>query len=166
MTAVKVLGVGSAQGDDQAGWQLVEMTCPHLPPGVEAIPVAEPTRLLDYLEGCRKAVVIDASRWGQPPGTITRLVWPDPSLAESSGRSSHGLGVAAVLALAHLERLPPMPRAFRYRGPGGTARRGTERRSPTSPAPPLPACAGGGDRSVLSPDSSGLRRPSARKWNA
>lgn len=99
MTAVKVLGVGSAQGDDQAGWQLVEMVRPHLPPGVEAIPVAEPTRLLDYLEGCRKAVVIDASRWGQPPGTITRLVWPDPSLAESSGRSSHGLGVAAVLAL-------------------------------------------------------------------
>ena len=109
MTAVKVLGVGSAQGDDQAGWQLVEMVRPHLPPGVEAIPVAEPTRLLDYLEGCRKAVVIDASRWGQPPGTITRLVWPDPSLAESSGRSSHGLGVAAVLALAqHLERLPPI----------------------------------------------------------
>jgi hydrogenase maturation protease len=108
MIMVRVIGVGSFQGDDQAGWKVVEMVRRDLPPGVEAIAIAEPSRLLDYLEGCRKVVVIDSSRSGQPLGTISRLVWPDTALKAFVGETTHGLDVAGVLALAErLARLPP-----------------------------------------------------------
>jgi hydrogenase maturation protease len=108
MLRTRVVGLGSGQGDDQAGWRLVEMLRSQLPPGTEAVALGEPSRLLDHLDGCGKLVLVDAGRSGRLPGTITRLAWPDPALETRAGPSSHGLGVGAVLSLAaHLDRLPP-----------------------------------------------------------
>jgi hydrogenase maturation protease len=107
MSSVKVVGLGSPQGDDQAAWQVVERLRAQLTPTVEASTIVEPTRLLDVLEGCTKLVLIDACRSGQPPGSIIRLEWPQPALQTRSGFSSHGLGVGAVLKLAeNLGQLP------------------------------------------------------------
>jgi hydrogenase maturation protease len=75
---------------------------------IDATVLSDPGRLLDHLEGCEKLILLDACRSGQTPGTILRLTWPDASLRTFAGRSSHSLGIGAVLALAEdLGRLPP-----------------------------------------------------------
>jgi len=107
MPRSRVVGLGSDHGDDQAAWLLIDRLrqCSIL--DTEVIALAEPTRLLDCLDGCERLIVIDASCSGQAPGTITRLVWPDPAIQGRPGRSSHGFDVPAVLAMANwLGRLP------------------------------------------------------------
>ena len=104
MSGIRVVGMGSPHGDDQAGWRLVEM----LGTAVDATALSDPGRLLDHLEGCEKLILVDACRSGQAPGTILRLSWPDASLRTFAGGSTHSLGIGAVLALAeNLGRLPP-----------------------------------------------------------
>jgi hydrogenase maturation protease len=104
---VRVVAVGSPHGDDQAGWQLIERLRQEEVPGLEAACVPEPLGLLDHLEGCEALVLVDACRSGAAPGTIVRLDWPDPRLEACGSASTHGFGVARVLALAAtLGRLP------------------------------------------------------------
>jgi len=108
MPRSQVVGLGSSAGDDQAAWLLVQRLRQGSDLDTEAIALAEPTRLLDYLDGCDLLLVLDASYSGQPPGTITRLAWPDGSIQPRPGRSSHCFDVGAVLTLAErLGRLPP-----------------------------------------------------------
>jgi hydrogenase maturation protease len=103
MAVVKVVGLGSPHGDDRAAWRVVEML-----QAPEAVALGEPSRLLEHLDGCAKLVLVDACRSGRPPGTILRLSLPHAALGTFPGRSSHGLSVGAVLALAEqLGRLPP-----------------------------------------------------------
>jgi hydrogenase maturation protease len=104
MSGIRVVGMGSPHGDDQAGWRLVEM----LENAVDATVLSDPGRLLDHVDGCEKLILVDACRSGLAPGTIVRLTWHDASLRLFAGRSTHSLGVGAVLALAEtLRRLPP-----------------------------------------------------------
>jgi hydrogenase maturation protease len=104
---VKVLGLGSPHGDDQAGWKLVAFLNERLP-AVAAVALSEPLGLLDHLEGCAHLVLVDACQSGATPGTVLRLTWPDPRLDAPGGTSTHGLGVGSALALARtLRRLPP-----------------------------------------------------------
>jgi hydrogenase maturation protease len=101
---VKVVGVGSPHGDDQAAWRLVESLSEL---GPDAICLGDPTGILDHLDDCRRLILVDACRSGAAGGAIRRLSWPDPSIGTSAGSSSHGLDVAAVLTLAeNLGRLP------------------------------------------------------------
>jgi hydrogenase maturation protease len=103
----KILAAGSWHGDDRAGWKIVGRLRPDLPPGVEALALADPLELLEHLEGCTHLVLVDACRTGAQPGTIIRLSWPDSELNSAAGSSTHGFGVAAALALAAaLGRLP------------------------------------------------------------
>jgi len=107
MPRSRIVGLGSCHGDDQAAWLLIDSLRQCSVPDTEVIALAEPTRLLDYLDGCEQLIVIDACYSGQAPGTITRLVWPDPAIQARPGRSSHGFDVAAVLAMANqLGKLP------------------------------------------------------------
>lgn len=102
-----VLGVGSPHGDDAAGWRVVEMLRqrPGFPAQVAAV---EPPQLLDYVDGCRRLILVDACRSNRLPGTVFRLSWPDALLRSQGRRSSHGLTVGDALALAEtLGRLPP-----------------------------------------------------------
>lgn len=114
MKRVKVVGVGSPYGDDQAGWRVADAlrdivrrrtfggvvvgvdTCDR--PGV---------RLLDLMADCEAVVLVDALHGGGRPGTVHRLTLEDVV----SGRpplSSHGMALAEALALgAALEDLPP-----------------------------------------------------------
>ncbi len=113
MARIRVVGLGSFHGDDQAAWRLVET----LHDAANAVALSDPSRLLDYLEGCDKLILIDAWDGGQLPGTILRLSLPDSGLPTddravkppgSRSLANHGLGVPAVLTLAEsLGWLPP-----------------------------------------------------------
>jgi hydrogenase maturation protease len=100
--------VGSQHGDDQASWQVVERLRRKPFRGIEAVALSDPIRLLDYLQGCERLILVDAYRSGATPGTILRLVWPDARLHEQAGSSTHAFGVVQVLELARqLQWLPP-----------------------------------------------------------
>ena len=112
----RVVGIGggnSMRRDDGAGIAVVERARPLLPPDVEVRTLGgEATSLLDAWAGADLAVVVDAVLWDRPPASgVTRIdaiSEPDSVGGWGAGTNSHGLGVAAALALGRaLERLPP-----------------------------------------------------------
>ena len=109
-----VIGVGNPmRRDDGAGIAVVERARPLLPPGVEVVTLGgEATALLAAWAGAGLAVVVDAVRWGRPPGAggVTRIdasAEPGAVGGLGGGASSHGLGVAEAVGLGRaLDRLP------------------------------------------------------------
>jgi len=108
---VRILGIGSPSGDDQAGWLTVdalraggvqacdEMVIEKLDrPGANLIPL---------LENAFWVILVDAMQSGGQPGRIQRFDqkdWP----GYCHGLSSHGFGVLDALSLAQaLGSLPP-----------------------------------------------------------
>ena len=116
---VKIIGVGSAQDGDRAGWQLIEalqqagFEAAFQPGSVELQICRFPAQLLTLLADCRSAVILDAVR--QPCGTLTEYSEHDLRLSQRL-HSSHGIGVGEALALA--ERLLPAPVPVRILGIG------------------------------------------------
>jgi hydrogenase maturation protease len=108
MSRVRILGIGSPLGDDQAGWLTVDAL---LAAGLDEIDVMKLDRpganLIPLLEGASRVVLIDAMQGDGPAGEIHRFDQQDwPSY--SHGLSSHGFGVVAALMLAReLGSLPP-----------------------------------------------------------
>lgn len=109
MNSIRVIGVGSPSGDDQAGWYVVRALAHQpVPHTVTVIELDRPgASLLRYLEGMDAVVLIDALRAGFEPGSVLHLT-RDDLLTESRVWSSHQLGVAETLALGEaLDLLPP-----------------------------------------------------------
>lgn len=113
MTRTVIVGVGSPFGDDRAGWLVIDALQAHLdqcgqaPAGLTLVALDRPgASLLDHLRGADRAVLIDAARGTEAPGTVARL---DATQLESIPTlSSHGFGVAEALALGSaLQALPP-----------------------------------------------------------
>lgn len=103
-----VIGLGSAFGDDRAGWEVVAGLRERLPVGVRCHRAADPLAVLDAPAGCELLLVIDACQGAGPPGTLHRFEWPDARLITVGATSSHGVGLVAALDLAAtLGRLPP-----------------------------------------------------------
>jgi hydrogenase maturation protease len=69
---------------------------------------AEPTRLLDELEGADPVVFVDAARGGGSPGSVYRIDLAREQLPEALFRgSTHHLSLADTIGLARaLGRLP------------------------------------------------------------
>jgi hydrogenase maturation protease len=108
-----IVGLGSPFGDDQAGWQLVELLQrrPDVPAQLRII--HEATQLVDELDGCRKLIIVDACRGGTLTGTISRLRWPDPRIRQNHNHSTHGVGLCNALQLAErIGRMPPSVEIF------------------------------------------------------
>jgi len=113
LTGVRVLGVGSPAGDDRVGWLAIEallrsdLFAPPRPERVCALALDRPgANLVRYLEGAERVFLIDAMRSGSAPGSILRLEGV-PGESSDHALSTHGLGVAAALALARaLQALP------------------------------------------------------------
>ncbi len=105
MTGVRVIGVGSPAGDDQAGWLVVDaLRLTHLTERLACtariIALDRPgAQLICELGDADVIVLIDAICTGAPPGTIRRI---DRGECIEHGRSlsGHQLGVASALALA------------------------------------------------------------------
>ncbi len=106
---LRVVAVGSPNGDDRVGWEVVERLRQELAlAGVQTMVLRDPVSLVHHLEGCAGVILVDACRSGAEAGTIFRLTWPACELDTTGGPSTHGFGVAGALALAEaLGRLPP-----------------------------------------------------------
>ena len=68
----------------------------------------EATQLVDAWDGRRMAIVIDAIRRGDPPGTVHRLeVGRQPLPPAFNHPSTHGAGLESAVALGQaLDRIP------------------------------------------------------------
>ena len=110
---VVVAGFGSPHGDDQAGWQVVDLLARRPDLRARLAKITEGTQLIDDLDGCRRLIVVDACRGGPQIGAITRLEWPDPRVRQYHNHSTHGVGLCNALELAErLGRMPPNVEVF------------------------------------------------------
>lgn len=95
-----VIGLGSHHGDDQAGWLIVgrlqELGYPlHL-----LRKTVHPADLLDELSSAAPLLICDACHDAGDAGTIHRWQWPDDSLRNLRGGSTHDMSLVQVLELA------------------------------------------------------------------
>jgi hydrogenase maturation protease len=106
VSRVRVIGIGSPAGEDQAGWRVVDAlrssgVLDQLPRAVDTVSLDRPgARLVHHLAGADTVILIDAIKSGSAPGTIHRI----DDIARLDGDralSSHGFGLAAALGLAH-----------------------------------------------------------------
>jgi hydrogenase maturation protease len=112
MSGVRILGIGSPSGDDQAGWLVVDaLLASGMCAAGEGILIQKLDRpgagLIPLMDGASRVILIDAMQSNDPIGRIQRFDaddWP----AYSKGLSSHGFGVLDAVALAQaLGKLPP-----------------------------------------------------------
>lgn len=108
MSRVRIFGIGSPSGDDQAGWLTVDAL---LAAGLDGVVVEKLDRpganLVPLLENASRVILIDAMAGSGRVGEIRRFDQKDwPGYCQ--GLSSHGFGVLAALSLAQaLGSLPP-----------------------------------------------------------
>jgi hydrogenase maturation protease len=102
-----VVGFGGSDGDDQAGWQLVEMLWRRPKVPARVIVADEWMSLLKLLKNRRRVVIVDSCHSGGPPGSIVRFRWPSARIAECHHYLNPGMGICGTLQLAaQLKRLP------------------------------------------------------------
>lgn len=99
MSRVRVIGVGTPFGDDRAGLEIARQVRAAPPPDCEVVTTDRPgVDLLELLAG-EAVILLDAVRSGALPGTIHDLAIDGLPCARGAV-SSHGIGIADVLALA------------------------------------------------------------------
>ena len=103
MSRVRILGIGSPSGDDQAGWLTIDALLAAGLPGDEAMTIEKLDRpganLIPQLDGAAWVILVDAMQSSSPIGHIRHVGvedWP----AYSQGLSSQGFGVLDALSLA------------------------------------------------------------------
>jgi len=117
-TTTLVVGLGSAHGDDQIGWQVAEEVNALLigSPSITGIAVRKaksPLDLLNWLDESndftvQRLLVCDACYGAGKPGTVFRWEWPTDQLECLRFSGSHDFGLVDVFRLAEkLDRLPP-----------------------------------------------------------
>lgn len=108
MTALPVvIGIGSNNGDDAAGWIAIERLH-ELGMSSEVVRIARhPAELLDWWEVGRELIVCDACEGVGDPGELRHFTWPTEKLPASPPRSSHEMSLTYVLELGRtLRRIP------------------------------------------------------------
>lgn len=100
---VRVIGVGSPSGDDQAGWLVIDALRAlgaEALGGVSLVKVDRPgAALLAQWSSADYVILVDAMRSGGPPGHVRHVsgsAWRE----HVQGLSSHGFGVLEALSLA------------------------------------------------------------------
>lgn len=104
-----IIGIGNPDsGDDGIGPAVIAALERNPPPGV-ALARAEPLDLATLMAGAAAAVIVDACHGDGTPGTVRSFDAAAADLPVTlSSVSTHGLGLAASLALARaLGALPP-----------------------------------------------------------
>lgn len=109
-SAIRIIGLGNGmRGDDAVGLMAARRIRQEVGDRVEVIEAEMAgVDLVELMKGAHVAILIDAARSGQAPGTIHRL---DASAGPIGGRifprSSHALGTVDALELARaMEVLP------------------------------------------------------------
>lgn len=111
---IKIIGIGNPlMGDDGIGIAAIRLLENH--PLSDRVDVIDGgcggLILLQLLEDCRHAIIVDAAEFQEKPGTIRILRNPDPDqLPENGGQLlSHQPGLPEVLSAARcLNCLPPL----------------------------------------------------------
>ena len=102
---VVVAGLGSEyRRDDGAGPLVAARAIEEAGIGSDIGPLADPLDLLGAWDGADLAIVVDAVRSGAAPGTLRVLDLggnANPPAGLSGATSTHGIGLAGVLRLAH-----------------------------------------------------------------
>ena len=119
---ILIVGVGSAHGDDQAGWLVADELTRQIPDGsfVSVRKASVPLDLLDWLGNIKVLHLIDAIQDSGCGENVRRFRWlngqlichsssaPESSMLNPpAGRSSHGFSVTDVLRLAEKTGLLP-----------------------------------------------------------
>ena len=116
MNRVRILGIGSPSGDDQAGWLTVDaLAACGVHAGHELVieKLDRPGAGLVSRLDADWVILVDAMQGGGPPGRIRCFeqdAWPD----YAHGLSSHGFGVLDALLLA--QALASLPRRLQLYG--------------------------------------------------
>lgn len=100
---LRIIGLGSPQGDDQFGWRVLELLQQEtVPDWVELVVLDRPgTALLPLLQDATSVVVVDAVDMEAPPGHLIELEASQLLLEpEFKELSSHGIGLVDTLKLA------------------------------------------------------------------
>lgn len=99
---IVVIGLGNPdRGDDGIGPLVARRAASSAGLPVEPCPPPGPAELLDRWQGADLAVVVDAVRAGDPPGTVKVIEEAGQRAAfDTSTATTHGLGLACALRLA------------------------------------------------------------------
>jgi hydrogenase maturation protease len=110
---MRVIGCGNAfRGDDGAGIMLVRRLREL---GVAALEIeGDASALVEAWNGADDVILVDAVVTGAPPGTVHLWEGGRARLPPGPCTSSHGLGIAEAVGLAHV--LGRLPRRFRLYG--------------------------------------------------
>lgn len=108
---VRIIGIGSPSGDDQAGWRVVDALAARRPGGAHEILLEKLDRpgaaLIERFADADCVILVDAVCSGGAAGHIHHLRESEWAHGRG-GLSSHGFGVFETLALARaLQALPP-----------------------------------------------------------
>lgn len=110
MTALTVIGIGNRlRGDDAVGPLLIDELSMLADSQLELIDAgSDALGILEYLEGRRDVIIIDACRMGRKPGTLITFDTSQVDLIlDGDPLSLHGLGLAESLRMAEsLHMLP------------------------------------------------------------
>ena len=103
-----VIGLGSAHGDDQAGWLVIAQLLELGFPSSHLRCLQHPADLLFEAEFLDRWLICDASKSEGRFGTINRFDWPNDKLLYQRSYGSHDLRFQDVLELG--EAIGTMPR--------------------------------------------------------
>ncbi len=109
---VAIIGIGSARGNDRLGWDLIDrlqaddFESRFANGTVSLLTCRFPAQLVQLMEACEHALVIDAVR--QPAGQLSEFTRQD-LLLSGDICSTHGMGVGEALALADVLLPDPVP---------------------------------------------------------
>jgi len=113
---VRIIGLGNAfKGDDAVGLLAARRLRARMDDRVEVIEAEMAgVEIMEFMEGARVVILIDAARSGQVPGTIHRFNASDgPVSPLVFPRSSHAIGALDAVELARtLGTLPPIVIVF------------------------------------------------------
>jgi hypothetical protein len=124
-----VIGLGSFQGDDQAGWLAIEQLETLGYPRQLLHRAKSPAEILDVASYGRALIICDACQISEPvaelcqelcaSGTpsIRRLSWPSDAIVYSRGTGSHNLSLPEVMELGRtLRSIPATAEVWTIRG--------------------------------------------------
>ena len=112
-----IVGLGSYNGDDRAGWLALERLQTLGYPQANLLNLSHPAKLLEKMRSDQSLVICDACVAGECVGNIRSLEWPSDKLTYERGTGSHDLSLNEILELARqLECSPPSVKVWTIEG--------------------------------------------------
>ncbi len=117
-----IVGLGSYNGDDRAGWLALERLQVLGYPQSRLLNLSHPARLLEKMCPDQSLVICDACVAGAFVGTVRSFEWPCDKLTYERGSNSHDLSLHEILELGrHLECAPSSVKVWTIEGGEWTA---------------------------------------------